>query len=579
MKLSFRHVGRLLSVPFTVTALLGPALALAATPAAATSTTAATAAAATDAYTFTNGDGTLNATGNNDGNQISVTPDGTNYQNFRLIKLGTPGQFNIASTSSGKCVYATQPATQKSCGQDGEQWHFRPVDGKPNSFGIVRRDDASGTEWCMDNRGGLHLWGILAQPNVCNGSAAQEWRVPAAKAAEARSLALDYYADLCARKTATCSWTEKSEGQPEVLPRQPASSVWYNDTADKVTQVFTTIYHSGWSQSFGVGLSSSVGVSVPVQAMVSTQLQTTTTYESDQSTINGIAVTVPAKNYGWVDFAAVGKKVTGTWTFDTDNQPWTTDATVTVPVINSTAGSTMYVAHTSPDQPGTTSVTSADAPALTMAAKASFTPDLPDGTAASQDGPNTVKLVDTATGARIGTIKPSAVVDTKGTTHPVSLTVSGNVITQTIENASGDTIDGSMTMPSVSYNTTTAPAAKTGGLATGGATTTGVTTAAFTTTAFTTTSAKSTVRPAFWPIPDREHPKNSDEWNKCMAKELGKSMVEGAAKAALLGALRGGQLGAAAGPEGAAAGAALGMLTGTVTGLGKAYYVCGTDPG
>ncbi|MEU1424018.1 hypothetical protein [Kitasatospora sp. NPDC005751] len=215
------------------------------------------------------------------------------------------------------------------------------------------------------------------------------------------------------------------------------------DTADKVTQVFTTIYHSGWSQSFGVGLSSSVGVSVPVQAMVSTQLQTTTTYESDQSTINGIAVTVPAKNYGWVDFAAVGKKVTGTWTFDTDNQPWTTDATVTVPVINSTAGSTMYVAHTSPDQPGTTSVTSADAPALTMATRASFTPDLPDGTAASQDGPNTVKLVDTATGARIGTIKPSAVVDTRGTTHPVNLTVTGNVITQTIENAPGDTIDGS----------------------------------------------------------------------------------------------------------------------------------------
>ncbi|MFF4159387.1 RICIN domain-containing protein [Streptomyces sp. NPDC001678] len=574
MRPSFRRVGRLLVVPFTAAALLGPALALTATPA----------AAAADAYTFTNGNGTLNATGNNDGNQISVTPDGTNYQNFRLIKLGDPGQFNIANTSSGKCIYATQPATQKSCGQDGEQWHFRPVDGKPNTFGIVRRDDRSGTEWCMDNRGGLHLWGILAQPNICNGSVAQEWTVPASKAAEARSLALDYYADLCSKKTSTCSWTQKSEGQPEALPRQPASSVWYNDTGDKVTQVFTTIYHSGWSQSFGVGLSSSVGVSVPVQAMVSTQLQSTTTYQSDESTINGIAVTVPSKNYGWVDFAAVGKKVTGTWTFNTDNQPWTTDATVTVPVINSAAGSTMYVAHTSPNQPGTANVTSADAPALTMATKASFTPDLPDGTIASQDGPNKLKLTDTVTGNTIGTIKPSTVVDTKGITHSVGLTVSGNVITQTIENAPGDTIDGSMTMPAVSYTTAktaAAPAAKTASFkgASTGIVNTGFTHAA-TSVRYTSFTPMGTVRPAIWPIPEKEHPKNSDEWNKCMAKILGKSMGEGAILSALLGAAgTGASVGAAAGPEGAAAGAAVGLLTGTVKGLGKAYYVCGTDPG
>lgn len=63
----------------------------------------------------------VNATGNGDGNQISVTPDGTNYTNWRLIKLGDPGTFNIASMSSGKCIYATQPAVQQSCGKDGEQ--------------------------------------------------------------------------------------------------------------------------------------------------------------------------------------------------------------------------------------------------------------------------------------------------------------------------------------------------------------------------------------------------------------------------------------------------------------------------
>ncbi|MFF7727125.1 RICIN domain-containing protein [Streptomyces sp. NPDC008001] len=408
-------------------------------------TTTMAQAADSDAWTFTNTDGTLNATGNNDGNQISVTPDGTNYKNWRLIKLGAPGTFNVASTSSGKCIYATQPAVQQSCGKDGEQWNFRPVDGKPNTFGIVRRDEGSGTEWCMDNRGGLHLWGILAQPNVCNGSASQEWTVPASKAAEARKLALDYYADLCSRKTSTCSWTQKSEGQPEVLPRQPASSVWYNDTASSMKQVFTTIYHSGWSQAFSAGLSTSVGVSVPVQAMISSQLTATTVYTSDETTINGIAVDVPSKNYAWVDFAAVGKKVTGTWTFDTDNQPWTADATVTVPVINSAAGSTMYVAHTSTDPSGSSgSTTSPDVKPQTFATTTTKTFSLPAGSkVTSSDG--TVTATDTD--GTVATILPTTMKDTNGATHKVGLTVSGNTVTQTIEGVTGDTVTGTMSPP------------------------------------------------------------------------------------------------------------------------------------
>ncbi|GAA2793121.1 hypothetical protein GCM10010441_17960 [Kitasatospora paracochleata] len=432
---------KLLAAPTVALAFL--ASVLGATPAS---------AATADAYTFTSPYGTLNATGDWDGNQISVTPDGTNYQNFRLIRLGAPGTFNIASTSSGKCIYASQPAIQQSCGKSGEEWHFRPVDGKPNTFGIVRRDDSSGTEYCMDNRGGLHLWGILAQPNTCNGSTSQMWTVPASKAAEAKSLALDYYTDLCSKKTSTCSWTEKSEGQPEALPRQPASSVWYNDTADKVTQVFTTIYHSGWSQSFSAGLSTSVGVSAPIQAMVSTQLQATTTYESDQSTINGIAVTVPAKNYGWVDFAAVGKKVTGTWTFDTDNQPWTTDATVTVPVINSSAGSTMYIAHTSPNQPGvtppadtgSTGGTSGSAPTA-LATTVTKTLDLPAGIHLAAYGSG-VKFTDDQ-GHALATVMAGEVKDKDGRSHDVRVSVSGNTVTQTIADAPGATIEGTMTPP------------------------------------------------------------------------------------------------------------------------------------
>ncbi|MFE0046183.1 RICIN domain-containing protein [Streptomyces albireticuli] len=515
MKRTIKRAARLFTAPAAALTLLLPVLAATATPA----------AAATDAYTFTNTDGTLNATGNRDGNQISVTPDGTNYKEWRLIKLGAPGTFNIASTSSGKCVYASQPAVQQSCGKDGEQWHFRPVDGKPHSFGIVRRDDSTGAEYCMDNRGGLHLWGILAQPNACNGSASQEWTVPASKAAEAKSLALDYYADLCAKKTSTCTWTQKSEGQPEVLPRQPASSVWYNDTSGTMKQVFTTIYHSGWAQSYSAGLSSSIGVSTPVQAMISNQLTATQTYQSDETTVNGIAIDVPAKNYGWVDFAAVGKKVTGTWTFNTDNQPWTTDATVTVPVVNSAAGSTMYVARTSTDAPGSGAGGTGVKPAA-LAKTATAAMEVPAGgkLTAYKGGVQ----VNDADGNTIATVQPGTVTDTNGTTHKVSLAVDGNNVTQTIEGVTGDTVTGTITPPTYSLGGGTA-AAK---------------------TVKTMTAAKSfTAAPAA---------KNSDEHDKCMAKKIGTSIVTG------------GVVGALTGPEGVA----IGMLTGAFKGIAKGVIEC-----
>ncbi|MER5733713.1 hypothetical protein ABT084_36190 [Streptomyces sp. NPDC002138] len=446
-----------------------------------------------------------------------------------MIKLGSTGTFNIASTSSGKCVYASQPAVQQSCGKDGEQWHFRPVDGKPNTFGIARRDDSSGTEWCMDNRGGLHLWGILAQPNPCNGSAAQEWTVPAAKAAEARSLALDYYGDLCSKKTSTCSWTQKSEGRPEVLPRQPASSVWYNDTSASMKQIFTTIYHSGWAQSFSAGLSTSVGVTTPVQAMISNQLTATQTYTSDESTINGIAVEVPSKSYAWVDFAAVGKKVTGTWTFNTDNQPWTTDATVTVPVINSAAGSTMYVAHTSATPPGG-DTTSPDVKPATLAKTASEAVDLPAGTKLSvvQGG----LQVSDADGAPIATVQPGTVADTNGTAHKVALAVSGRTITQTIEGVTGDTVTGTVSPPTFSLGTAAAAspavARKTAGML---------------------TAASFQASPAS---------ASSDAHDKCMAKRIGTGIVGGAVR------------GLWGGPEVAAGG----MLIGAVVGIADGVINC-----
>ncbi|MFG3281561.1 RICIN domain-containing protein [Streptomyces sp. NPDC048111] len=525
MRSRIARAARHLRVP-AVALFLSGAL-LAAAPAAGAVTPAA---AGADVYTFSNGDGTLNATGNNDGNQISVTPDGTNYTGFRLIRLGAPGTFNIASTSSGKCIYASQPAQQQSCGKDGEQWHFRPVDGKPNTFGITRRDDSSGLEYCMDNRGGLHLWGILAQPNPCNGSASQQWTIPASKAAEAASLALDYYSDLCSKKTSTCSWTQKSEGPPQALPSQPASSVWYNDTSGPMKQIFTTIYHSGWEQSFSAGVSTSVGVTSQIQAMISNQLTATQTYQSDETTVNGIAIDVPAKNYGWVDFAAIGKKVTGTWTFNTDNQPWTTDASVTVPVINSAAGSTMYVARTSAETPKSGTANTADQPAV-LARTAAAVVDVPEG--ATLTAYNGGVRVNDADGSTIATVQPGSVTDTSGTLHKARLSVEGNKVTQTIEGVTGDTVTGTITPPTYSLGTdTNAPTT-------------------LKTTLRTRTSG-SLFAGTFAAA-------SSDEHDKCMAKKIGLGIVKGGAWGALTG-----------GPEGLA----IGMMTGTFKGIATGVIEC-----
>lgn len=447
MRRHLKSAGRLLAAPLLALLMLAAGVVATAT---------AAQAADSGAWTFSNPDGTLNATGTGDGAQVSVTPDGTNYTNWRLIPAGT-GAFRVANTNTGKCLYSTQPLTQRSCGvgdtEDGQLWHFHPVNGKPGTFMLVRDDN----NYCLDNRGGLHLWGILAQPNPCDGSSTQAWTVSQAKAPEALKLALDYYSQLCTKDTSTCSWTQKSEGPLEVLPRVKASSVWYNDTSEKVAQVFTTIYHSGWSQSLSAGVSVSAGISVPIQTMISSQMSSTITYTSDEAQVNGVIVTVPPKNYGWVDFAAVGKKVTGTWTFDAGRFPWTADATVTVPVVDSPAGSTMYVAHTGTTPPGATPPSedpvTGEAETHKYATTASKTyTDLPQGThlASYRDG-GAVQIVD-GTGHAIATMQPGEVIDAQGKSHAYKVSVNGNAVTQTLQDAPGASIEGTETSPLITMN-------------------------------------------------------------------------------------------------------------------------------
>ncbi|MFV2174277.1 RICIN domain-containing protein [Actinomadura sp. LOL_016] len=407
-----------------------------------------------DGWTFATANGRrLDVQNGNTGDGVFIVANNTpgHHQDWRLIPLGH-GEFQVANNTTGKCLTETFPLTQRSCSNTGQEWHFRPVNGKPNTFTLVRRNN----DRCLDIVQNAQYSDAWTQVHGCNGSTAQEWTVPAAKQPEAMKLATDYYAHRCSTDVSTCSWNQTSEGEPEVLPREKASSVWYNDTSEKVSQIFTTVYHSGWSQSFSTGLSTSLGVTTPVQTMISAQLSGTVTYQSDESEINGVVVVVPPQQYGWVDFAAVAKKITGTWTFDKGGFPWTTDGTVTVPVVDSPAGSTMYVAHTGPNPPGATPPAEGGSGGpQTFATNVTSTFDLPPGTDLAPHGDG-VKLTD-AEGRPILTMRPGKVTDTQGRTHEYDISVSGNTLTQTIEGASGETIEGTETMPVVTVGPGTFP--------------------------------------------------------------------------------------------------------------------------
>ncbi|MEV4925101.1 RICIN domain-containing protein [Streptomyces roseoverticillatus] len=374
-----------------------PFIALLVLPGSAVATAQAAEATESDAWTFTTANGRrLDVQDGNTGDGVSVVANNSpgHHQNWRLIPLGR-GESRAANNTTGECLSEVFPLRQQSCGKAGQEWHFRPVSGKANAFTLVR----SNNDRCLDITVNAPYPEAWTQVYGCNGTKAQEWIVPASKQPEATKLATEYYARLCSTSTSTCSWKRTSEGGPQALPREKASSVWYNDTSGKVSQIFTTIYHSGWSQSFSSGVSTSVGVSTPMQAMVSAQLGAMVTYQSDETEINGVVVTVPPKQYGWGDFAAVAKKVTGTWTF-------AADVTTT---FNLPAGSHL----------------------------ASYK--------------NGAKITD-ADGRTMVSMLPGEVIDTRGKAHASKVSVSGNTVTQTIEDAPGKTIEGTETMPVISMS-------------------------------------------------------------------------------------------------------------------------------
>ncbi|MGW8992787.1 RICIN domain-containing protein [Streptomyces zhihengii] len=456
MRLPLGRALRLIAAPLVALLLLATGTVATARAAEAPRQANAVEAADDDAWTFTTGNGRrLDVQNGNTGDGVFVVANNTpgHHQNWRLVPLGH-GEFQIANTVTGKCLTEAFPLSQQTCGKAGQEWHFRPVAGKANTFTLVRRTNTR----CLDIVQGAQHSDAWTQVYGCNGTPAQEWTVPAAQQPEARRLATEYYTRLCSTNSSTCSWRQTAEGAPGPLPREKASSVWFNDTSEKVSQIFTTIYHSGWSQSFTSGVSTSVGVSVPMQAMVSAQLSGTVTYQSNESEINGVVVVVPPQQYGWVDFAAVAKQVTGIWTFDKGGFPWTTEGEVTVPVVDSPVGSTMYIAHTGSTPPGSTPPPAGEPVIQTLATSATSTIDLPSGTRLAAHGEG-ARITD-AVGRAILTVRPGAVVGTDGTRHSYRISVNGNKVTQTIEGASGDTVEGTETLPVVTLGPASFPSAQ-----------------------------------------------------------------------------------------------------------------------
>ncbi len=486
-----------------------------------------------DTWTFTTANGRrLDVQNGNTHAGVFIVANNTPgyHQEWKLIPLGR-GEFRIANAFTGKCVQQTWPLSQQDCGKAEQEWHFRPVTGKPNTFSLVRSNNAA----CLDIAQGATYPDAWTQVWNCNNSTAQQWTVPASKQPEALKLATEFYSHLCSTNTSTCSWKQTSEGEPKALPLEKASSVWYNDTSEKVTQVFTTIYRSGWSQSFSAGVSTSLGVSVPLQTMISSQLTSTTTYQVDEAEINGVLVTVPPKNYGWVDFAAIAKEVTGAWTFDKGGFPWTTEGTVTVPVVNSPAGSTMYIAHTGTTPPGSDPADT-EAQPQTYEKAATTTLRIPDGYRAAAE--NDKLLVVDADGVTHATIMPGIMQDATGKTQPVHLRVEGTTLTQTIGDGNG-TITGTMTAPSFSVGKKTS--------STAAMSLAGVEEASF--------APADLGRTAEGP----EH----KAWHDCMRKEMSKAVVGGAVGGVFAG-----------GPAGAAAG----LLGGAFSGYFIGKIQCGPEP-
>ncbi|WJY42156.1 RICIN domain-containing protein [Streptomyces sp. P9-2B-2] len=301
-------------------------------------------------FTSVNNGRNLDVQNGNTGDGVFiVTNSAPGYHQKWNAGLQADGSFTLVNDVTGKCVGAGYPLKQQSCsGSSGLRWYFQPVSGTSDTF-MIRN---AGDNKCVDVVLGAQYNDAWTQTYGCNGSKAQQWKIPSSATGAVFKAAVAYASKRCQKDAATCSWTKGSQAPAEPLPKQCVSPVWYNGTEAPVPWTFSLNTSTGWSSQLGVSFTSTLGTGMasPVQTSVSLTLSGQVTYDLRTDLGNSLVITVPSHQYGWVALSELATKVTGEWTFDADGFPWKAQDTVTVPLRSDDQGrSSIYLAQTSPD--------------------------------------------------------------------------------------------------------------------------------------------------------------------------------------------------------------------------------------
>ena len=315
---------------------------------------------ASNGYSLDDQNGTTSA-----GSIIVTNPTPGYDESWTVGTLAADGSFPIVNGGTGLCVDAGLPLRQQACdGRSTESWYFQPVAGSTTAF-MIRQE---GTDNCLDVLLAASYPDAWTDSYGCNGSAAQQWTLPAAADQAATGLALDHAASLCVSDASTCSWTSGSQTPAAPLPLQCVSQVWYNNTSAPVTYAFQLNNTTGWSDTIGGTLGTEfdltnaaeagAGGPAPVptfqntltlESKITTSVSGSFTNSVSQTLGNTVTMPIPVGQYGWVALSELATQVTGNWTFDVDGFPWTAADTITVPLTTDAAGaSSIYVAETSP---------------------------------------------------------------------------------------------------------------------------------------------------------------------------------------------------------------------------------------
>lgn len=340
--------GRVLTTVVTVCfAVLG----IAASPA--TAVSRQTSASVLDQVTFTsvgNGRGLDVQNGTSGAGSIIVTNSAPGYDESWHIGAGAPdSSFAIVNNTTGACIDAGLPVRQQPCdGRASEAWYFQPVAGSGQNAFMIRHE---GDNNCLDVLSNAQYNDAWTDSYGCNGTAAQQWIIPATAYQAAWSMAVDHAAARCQSDPSTCSWTAVTQTPAAPLPKVCVSPVWYNGTSAPVPWTFSINNTTGWTSTIGFSLSSELtaGTAQALQTKISATVSGSVAMNISQTLGNSVTIAVPTAQYGWVALSELATKVTGTWVFDTRGFAWTADDTITVPLTNdASGGASIYVATTSP---------------------------------------------------------------------------------------------------------------------------------------------------------------------------------------------------------------------------------------